>query len=104
MLRVLGLIVRAAQSRATVLIEGESGTGKEICARGGERGRPGEAAPRPAGAGGPSGGRPSLSPRTPNEDQAIKRPDFMARLKAAYGSKMLRKTGADVVSESRGES
>jgi len=33
MLRVLGLIARAAQSRATVLIEGESGTGKELCAR-----------------------------------------------------------------------
>ncbi len=33
MLRVLGLIARAAESRATVLIEGESGTGKELCAR-----------------------------------------------------------------------
>ncbi len=33
MLRVLSLIVRAAQSRKAVLIEGESGTGKELCAR-----------------------------------------------------------------------
>jgi DNA-binding NtrC family response regulator len=32
MLRVLGLIIRVTQSRATVLIEGESGTGKELCA------------------------------------------------------------------------
>ncbi len=33
MLRAISLIVRAAPSRATVLIEGESGTGKELCAR-----------------------------------------------------------------------
>src|SRR5581483_10655878 len=33
MIRVLGLIARAAQSSVNVLIEGESGTGKELCAR-----------------------------------------------------------------------
>jgi DNA-binding NtrC family response regulator len=33
MVRVLGLIARAAASRVNVLIEGESGTGKELCAR-----------------------------------------------------------------------
>ena len=43
-----------------------------------------------------------LSP--PERRTTIKRPDFLARLKAAYGSKMLRTTGTDVVSDSRGES
>ena len=43
-----------------------------------------------------------LSP--PERRTAIRRPDFLARLKAAYGSKVLRRTGTAVVSESRGES
>ena len=43
-----------------------------------------------------------LSP--PERRTAIRRPDFLARLKAAYGAKVLRSTGTDVISESRGES
>ena len=43
-----------------------------------------------------------LSP--PERRTPIRRPDFLARLKAAYGAKVLRSTGTDVVSGSRGES
>jgi antitoxin (DNA-binding transcriptional repressor) of toxin-antitoxin stability system len=43
-----------------------------------------------------------LSP--PERRTPIRRPDFLARLKAAYGGKVLRATGTDVISESRGES
>ena len=43
-----------------------------------------------------------LSP--PERRTTIRRPDFLARLKAAYGAKVLRSTGTDVVSESRSES
>ena len=43
-----------------------------------------------------------LSP--PERRTKAQRPDFLARLKAAYGTKRLRSTGTDVVSQSRGES
>jgi antitoxin (DNA-binding transcriptional repressor) of toxin-antitoxin stability system len=43
-----------------------------------------------------------LSP--PERPTTVRRPDFLARLKGAYGSKRLRTTGTSVVSESRGES
>jgi len=41
-----------------------------------------------------------LSP--PKRTAAIRRPDFLARLRAIYGRKVLATTGTDVVSESRG--
>ena len=41
-----------------------------------------------------------LSP--PKRRAAIRRPDFVARLKAVYGRKALTTTGTDLVSESRG--
>lgn len=34
----------------------------------------------------------------------VKRPDFAARLKTIYGTKVLATTGSDLVSESRGDS
>ena len=34
----------------------------------------------------------------------IRRPDFLTRLKATYGRKILRSTGSDLISESRGRS
>ena len=43
-----------------------------------------------------------LSP--PQRKRAVQRPDFMARLRSLYGTKVLEKTGTDLVSESRGES
>jgi antitoxin (DNA-binding transcriptional repressor) of toxin-antitoxin stability system len=43
-----------------------------------------------------------LSP--PNRRNRIERPDFEARLRAIYGTKVLKKTGTDVIAESRGES
>lgn len=43
-----------------------------------------------------------LSP--PSRRVTIGRPDFLARLKATYGSKVLRTTGTSIVSESRGKS
>ena len=43
-----------------------------------------------------------LSP--PERRTTIRRPDFLARLKAAYGAKVLRSTGTDLISKSRGES
>lgn len=43
-----------------------------------------------------------LSP--PDRRATIKRPDFLARLRAAYGSKVLQTTATDIVSEARGES
>lgn len=43
-----------------------------------------------------------LSP--PGRRTPIERPDFLARLRATYGKKLLRSTGTDVVSESRGTS
>src|SRR5262249_28592961 len=41
-----------------------------------------------------------LSP--PKRRAAIRRPDFVARLRSIYGKKVLATTGTDVVSESRG--
>ena len=43
-----------------------------------------------------------LSPLKPKP--AVRRPDFAARLKGAYGKKVLTTTGTDVISESRGRS
>jgi antitoxin (DNA-binding transcriptional repressor) of toxin-antitoxin stability system len=38
-----------------------------------------------------------------NRKQRIARPDFMARIRAAYGDTALATTATDLVSESRGE-
>ncbi len=43
-----------------------------------------------------------LSP--PRQTKTILRPDFAARLRAIYGATVLPTTGADLVSEARGES
>jgi len=43
-----------------------------------------------------------LSP--PRRKSAAQRPDFAARLRSVYGRKVLKKTGTDLVSESRGDS
>lgn len=43
-----------------------------------------------------------LSP--PRRAKAVPRPDFAARLRAIYGATVLPTTGADLVSEARGES
>lgn len=43
-----------------------------------------------------------LSP--PKRASQIKRPDFAARLKTIYGTRVLAVTGSDLVSESRGDS
>jgi len=42
-----------------------------------------------------------LSP--PKRRPAIRRPDFVARLKTVYGKRALTTTGTDLISESRGE-
>ena len=42
-----------------------------------------------------------LTPKKPAK--AIKRPDFLARIRAVYGDKVLSTSGTDLVSESRGE-
>lgn len=42
-----------------------------------------------------------LSP--PARRTRISRPDFAARLREIYGTKMLRTTGSDLISESRGD-
>jgi antitoxin (DNA-binding transcriptional repressor) of toxin-antitoxin stability system len=43
-----------------------------------------------------------LSP--PRRTPRVVRPDFVARLKAIYGTRVLDTSGSDLVSESRGES
>jgi antitoxin (DNA-binding transcriptional repressor) of toxin-antitoxin stability system len=43
-----------------------------------------------------------LSP--PTRTTRVQRPDFMARLKKIYGTRMLDTTGTDLVSEARGDS
>ena len=43
-----------------------------------------------------------LSP--PRRTRAIPRPDFAARLRAIYGTKLLPTTGSDLVADARGES
>ena len=43
-----------------------------------------------------------LSP--PRRPGAIRRPDFAARLRAIYGTRVVQTTGADLVSDARGES
>ncbi len=42
-----------------------------------------------------------LSPH--ERKRRIAKPDFLARIRAAYGDKVLSTTGTDLVSESRGE-
>lgn len=39
----------------------------------------------------------------PKPRKKVKMPDFMARLKAIYGDKVLKTTGTDIVSEARGD-
>jgi len=43
-----------------------------------------------------------LSP--PGRPSQTKRPDFLSRLRTAYGSKVLRRTATSVVADARGES
>ena len=43
-----------------------------------------------------------LSP--PQRRSPVRRPDFAARMRAIYGTKVLGTTGTDLVAESRGES
>jgi len=43
-----------------------------------------------------------LSPRKPSA--RVARPDFLARLRAIYGDKVLPSTATDLIAESRGES
>lgn len=42
-----------------------------------------------------------LSP--PSRRRRVRRPDFLARIQAAYGEKMLPVTATDLVSDARGE-
>lgn len=44
----------------------------------------------------------TLSP--PEPTKPAKRPDFLGRLRDAYGEKTLRRSGSSVVSEARGDS
>ena len=48
-------------------------------------------------------GQPVAVMTKPKSRKKVKMPDFMARLKADYGDRVLTTTGTDIISEGRGE-